>query len=58
MSKLDVAKEQIAYLMLTPGSDVSLDQFGQLIGQEALEAMTLVGQTGTLDLLRPLLKNS
>jgi hypothetical protein len=50
-------EQQIAYLMLTPGNNASPDDFGQSLAVQALTAMPLIGQTGTLKLLRPLLKN-
>ncbi len=50
-------EEQIAYLMLTPGENVP-DAFGETLSTQTLDAMTLVGETRTLELLKPLLKNS
>jgi hypothetical protein len=48
--------EQIAYLMLTPGENVS-EAFGETLSTQTLDALTLVGETRTLELLMPLLTN-
>jgi hypothetical protein len=50
-------EEQIAYLMLTPGKDASAEDFGQSLAKQTIDAESLVGQGGTLELLKPLLRD-
>ena len=49
--------DQITYLMLTPGNNVSPDDFAESLTKQALDVEPLIGQAGTLELLKPLLTN-